>query len=101
MRFSNLNMYFTGIVVYKFINSLLPKSFENYVVKTAHTHRYNTRAAVGLSAQYARTNYRKFALDCSGRVIWNAIHVLPALQALKLVRLFISSWIAHINKLHL
>jgi len=46
------------------MNNLLPKSFVNYFVKAADTHKYNTRAAGGLSAQYARTNYRKFALGC-------------------------------------
>src|SRR6218665_1220960 len=96
MRFHNLNRYFTGIFVYKFMNNLLPKSFVNYFVKTADTHKYNTRAAGGWSAQYARTNYRKFALGCRGPVIWNAIP--PTFQPL---RLFISSWKAHINKLYL
>ena len=98
MRFHNLNMYFTGIFVYKFMNNLLPKSFVNNFVKTADTHKYNTRAAGSLSAQYARTNYRKFALGCRGPVIWNAIP--SALQALKPLCLFISSWKAHINKLY-
>ena len=67
MRFHNLNMYFTGIFVYQFMNKLLPKSFVNYFVKTADTPKYSTRAVGGLSAQYARTNYRKFALGCTGR----------------------------------
>src|SRR6218665_3704658 len=63
---------------------------------SSDTHKYNTRAGGGLSAQYARTNYRKFALGCRGPVIWNAIP--PAcIQALQPLRLFISSWKAHIN----
>jgi len=32
-------MYFTGIFVYKFMNNLLSKSFENYLAKTADIHR--------------------------------------------------------------
>ena len=96
-------MYFTGIFVYKFMNNLLPKSFVNYYAKTADrpTHKYNTRIAGDLSAQYARTNYRKLALGCRGPVglIWNAIP--PALQALQPLCLFVSSRKAQINKLYL
>src|SRR6218665_4148944 len=62
MKFVNLNKYFTGIFMYKFMNNLVPGSFKNYFVKVADTHRYNTRAAGGLFRQYARTNYRKFAI---------------------------------------
>ena len=99
MRFHNLNMYFTGIGL--IMNNLLPKSFVNYFVKAADTHKYNrpTMAAGGLSAQYARTNYRKFALGYRRPVIWNVIP--PALQALQPLGLFISSWKVHINKLYL
>ena len=82
----------------KFMNNLEPVSFKNYFVKVADTHtcRYNTRAAGGLFRQYARTNYRKFAIGCRGPVIWNAIPT--AIQTLKTLRLFISSWKAFINK---
>src|SRR6218665_902444 len=44
------------------MNNLVPWSFKNYFVKVADTHRYSTRAAGGLFRQYARTNYRKFAI---------------------------------------
>ena len=50
--------------------------------------------------QYARTNYRKFALG-RGPVIGNVIPPRPTLQALKPIRMLTSSWKAHINKLNL
>ena len=57
MKFANLNNYFTGIFIYKFMNNLLPKYFENYYVKFSDIHRYNTIAVGGLFRQHARTNY--------------------------------------------
>jgi len=55
----------------KALNKLLRPVFQNYFTKRHDVHDHYTRAYGSLSAQYARTDYRRFSLFCKGPIIWN------------------------------
>src|SRR5688572_5355178 len=74
MNFENINSYQLGNFMYKFVNNLLPDSFSNYFTKVVEMHGHCTRSSSGgLYVIYARTNYRRFSICCSGSKIWNAV----------------------------
>jgi len=68
MKFESINIYLTGIFVYKDQNNHLPKMFLNYIVKITDKHDHYTRyvTSMGLSVKYCRTNYRGFSLFIRG-----------------------------------
>src|SRR6218665_2782553 len=75
MKFESINIYLTGIFVYKYQNNHLPRTFLNYFVKITDKHDHYTRSVTGmvLFVNYCRTNYRGFALSMRGLKIWNTI----------------------------
>jgi len=75
MKFESINIYLTGIFIYKYQNNHLPIIFLNYFVKITDKHDYYTRfvTGVGLSVKYCRTNYRGFSLSIRESKIWNII----------------------------
>ena len=44
-----------------------------YFTRVEDVHEHNTRFSRGLSIQYARTNYYRFSIACTGPKIWNGI----------------------------
>jgi len=75
MKFESIYVYLTGLFVYKVINKCFPDIFLNYFIKITDTYKHYTRATCGqgLIVNYARTNYRKFALSTRGPKVWNDI----------------------------
>jgi len=87
IKFENINTYLMGLFVYKSVCNILPPSVQNYFIKRVDVHEHFTRASGGLSVQYSRTNYRRFAVSCRGPIIWNGIpkeiSALPSLYQFK------------------
>src|SRR6218665_3683525 len=75
MKFESINIYLTGIFVYKYQNNHLPRMFLNYCVKITDRHDHYTRSVtgMGLSIKFRRTNYRGFALSMRWPKTWNTI----------------------------
>jgi len=87
IKFENINTYLMGLFVYKSVCNILPPSVQNYFIKRVDVHEHFTRASGGLSVQYSRTNYRRFAVSCRDPIIWNGIpkeiSALPSLYQFK------------------
>jgi len=48
MKFESINIYLTGIFVYKYQNKHLSKMFLNYFVKITDKHDHYTRSVTGM-----------------------------------------------------
>jgi len=62
IKFENINTYLMGLFVYKSICKILPPSAQNYFTKRVDVHEHFISESGGLSVQYSRTNYRRFAV---------------------------------------
>ena len=69
ITFENINTYLMGLFVYKSVCNILPFSVQNYLIKRLDVHEHFTRVSGGLSVQYSRTNYRRFAVSCWGPIV--------------------------------
>src|SRR6218665_4149162 len=87
LGFNVADTYLMGLFVYKFVCNILPPSVQNYLIKRVDVHQHFIRASGGLSVQYPRTNYRRFAVSCRDPIIWNGIpkeiSALPSLYQFK------------------
>jgi hypothetical protein len=95
MKFENKNYYLVGNFMYKFVKGMLPEVFSKSFTRIVDIHDHYTRVSKGLSVSYARTNYRRFSIYCSGPKIWNAIPT--SIQSLPTYSQFKKHWRDHLN----
>ena len=83
MKVESINNYQIGIFVglYKYMSGKLPIACKDFVVRVEDSHGYSTRATGGMVRQYARKNYRQYAVACKGPKIWNDIHVPTVMKS--------------------
>lgn len=74
---------------------MLPEVFSESFTRIVDIHDHYTRVSKGLSVSYARTNYRRFSIYCSGPKIWNAIPT--SIQSLPTYSQFKKHWRDHLN----
>src|SRR6218665_1363957 len=60
-----INYYQVKIFMYRYLNNFLPDSFIKYFTKVEDVHEHYTWFSLGLSIQYARTNYYRFSITCT------------------------------------
>ena len=98
MKFECINVYLTGIFVYKVINKLLLEIFLSYFLKITFKHKYSTRATSGqgLIIKYARTNYHKFVLTIRWHNVWNDIPI--SIRQVDNIRQFKRNWMRYLSE---
>ena len=67
--------YFTGILMFKALHSLLPQSMCGQFLQLREFHKYNTRNALSdcITLPKPRTNYLKYSLAYHGAYYWNSV----------------------------
>ena len=73
LKFNQINIYMTGIFMYKIINNLMPPIFQNMFHHVFNLHRYPTRQSQNLYTPRYRTTRSKFAIKFHGSIVWNTI----------------------------
>ena len=59
------------IALFRFFNSMLPSSFNDYFKLNKDIHKYNTRLSSNIHKTQTRTNYQKHSVKYKGNLIWN------------------------------
>ena len=59
--------------MYKSVNDQLPDNLTSMLKLTENVYNHNLRHSNGLYIQNIRTNNRKFTINYSGPVFWNAL----------------------------
>ena len=72
LNFTQMVTYFTGIFMYKYVNGLLPKIFENFFVLNQDIHSYPTRQSQNLHVPLARSDPMSRTIRFTGVNIYNA-----------------------------
>ena len=74
-KFNNLDMYLTGILMYKVKHYLVPNIIRNLFIEISTVHNYHTRQVQDFYVSHFRTNIGKFSIVAHGPLIWNKVPV--------------------------
>jgi len=76
-RFNIYDIYKSQLChfMYLSINRLLPVVFDQYFCQNINIHGHNTRSALNIHCNYARTNARASSIRINGPVCWNGLPV--------------------------
>ena len=73
LKFEQINIYLTGIFVYKVTHELMPNIFQNFFRFNSDVHFHSTRNKENLYVPQYKTNVCKFAVRYHGPIVWNMI----------------------------
>ena len=75
MNIHNRFLYFVGIIMFKYVNSLLPANLANMFNLVRNTHHYSTRSSSSndIALPLPRTQMFKRMLLFNGPKVWNSI----------------------------
>ena len=73
MKFVNLNIFLTGMFMYKVNNGLFPRIIQNIFVSNVDIHSYNTRQKYDYHIFPGHTNLSLFSIKYHGPKIWNQL----------------------------
>ena len=68
-----INLFLIGQFMFKYSNSLLPSSFNNFFLKTSNLHNYNLRTNYAYRPDFAKTNMKLFSIKCIGPRVWSDV----------------------------
>ena len=69
----DINKLQTGILMYKYTNNLLPRTFSSYFTNVNDIHQYHTRSHKNLYVPFTRTSYSMNTLRFYGPRLWNGL----------------------------
>ena len=75
IKFNNLDMYLTGILMYKVKHYLVPNIIRNLFIEISTVHNYHTRQVQDFYVSHFRTNVGKYSIVAHGPLIWNKVPV--------------------------
>ena len=67
----DINNETIALFMFRFFNSMLPSSFNDYFRLNKDIHKYNTRLSSNIHKTQTRTNYKKHSVKYKGNLIWN------------------------------
>ena len=73
LTLKDINKLLTGIVMYKCVNGLIPRTFSSYFTSVHDTHKHHTRSHNNLILPFTRTSYSIHTLRRYGPRLWNSI----------------------------
>ena len=67
----DINNETIALFMFRFFNSMLPSSFNDYFKLNKDVHKYNIRLSFNVHKTQIRTNYQNHSVKYKGNLIWN------------------------------
>lgn len=81
-----VNLFQIGLFMYKYSNSTLPQSFNDFFLKSSDVHTHFLRSSNFFRPEFAHTTLKTFSIKCSGPRTYSIIPV--SIQASESFSLF-------------
>ena len=98
LKFESIYLFHLGKFMYAYKTNLLPRSFDNFLLRTYQVHTNETRSLSLFYVPFCRTNIRQFSIHYQGSAFFNTLssdirdapHITSFLSKLKRHLLFCS-----------